>query len=169
MIKRFLGVESLYLRMDGIDLNTKYSQITETEDVDESVRDIIRVGLRTNHYEDVPEHYLPDGRANDDKDFDIIVRDADGQVQGGLIGSIIWKTFYINFLWLNTDLRGQGMGTELMQRAETKAIAEGCNYLWVKSYSFEAPDFYKKHGFRVICEHTDFPPDHTLYTLRKDL
>jgi hypothetical protein len=37
------------------------------------------------------------------------------------------------------------------------------------TFSFQAPEFYKQHGYRVFGELKDFPPDHTRYYMTKQL
>jgi hypothetical protein len=37
------------------------------------------------------------------------------------------------------------------------------------TFSFQAPDFYKQHGYQVFGELQDFPSGHQRYYLKKQL
>ncbi|MDU3240491.1 MAG: hypothetical protein E7B11_07970 [Clostridiales bacterium] len=36
----------------------------------------------------------------------------------------------------------------MLQQAEQKAKARGCKFAFLDTFSFLAPDFYKKHGLK---------------------
>jgi hypothetical protein len=45
----------------------------------------------------------------------------------------------------------------------------GAKHAHLDTFSFQAPGFYHKHGYRVFGELPDFPPGHRRYYLTKDL
>jgi hypothetical protein len=49
------------------------------------------------------------------------VRDADGQLVGGVVGDTHWNWLCISHLWLSDDLRGYGIGRERMASIEDMA------------------------------------------------
>jgi ribosomal protein S18 acetylase RimI-like enzyme len=57
----------------------------------------------------------------------------------------------------------------LLQEAEAIAVKRGCHHSHLDTYSFQAPEFYEKQGYRRFGELPDYPPGHTRYFLRKDL
>jgi GNAT superfamily N-acetyltransferase len=94
---------------------------------------------------------------------------ADQSIAGGLIGETHWDWFYINLLFLKDELRGQGYGHRLMELAEEEARKRGAKNAYLDTFSFQAPDFYKKHGYRVFGELQDFPVGRQRYFMTKQL
>jgi ribosomal protein S18 acetylase RimI-like enzyme len=97
------------------------------------------------------------------------LRDDDGEIVGGIYGNSGFGWLYISDLWVAEHLRGTGYGRELMRRAESEAVERGCQYVFLNTFSFQAPDFYKKLGYKVFAELEDFPEGHSRYFLRKRL
>ncbi len=93
----------------------------------------------------------------------------DHTVVGGLIGKTYWNWFYIDLLWIRDDLRDCGYGHQLLTLAEQEARERGAKHAYLDTFSFQAPDFYRQHGYEVFGELRDFPEGHQRYFLRKDL
>jgi GNAT superfamily N-acetyltransferase len=92
-----------------------------------------------------------------------------GEVAGGLIGDIYWGWFYINLMFVKEELRGQGYGHQLLVQAETEALKRGAKNVYLDTFSFQSPEFYKKHDYRVFGELQDFPQGFTRYFMTKQL
>lgn len=60
-------------------------------------------------------------------------------------------------LRVRDDHRRRGVGTRLLRSFEDGARRRGCKLLYLDTFSFQAPNFYRKHGFRVGCELKGFP------------
>ncbi len=99
----------------------------------------------------------------------LIVRDGDGMVVGGLIGGWRWGWLYVDKLWVREDLRGQGIGSRLLRQAEDEARAAGCVAAALDTFAFQARPFYEKLGYTVWAELPDYPPGFGMYFLRKPL
>ena len=97
----------------------------------------------------------------------LFLRDADGTVVGGLNGWTWAGWLKVSNLWLRDDLRRQHHGSELLQAAETEAVARGCTRATLDTYSVQAPGFYQKRGYRM-CGGRDFP-EATRTTLGKSV
>jgi ribosomal protein S18 acetylase RimI-like enzyme len=97
------------------------------------------------------------------------LRDEDNAIVGGIYGNSGFGWLYISDLWVAEHLRGTGYGSELMQRAESEAAERGCQHVFLNTFSFQAPDFYKNLGYEVFAELKDFPEGHSRYFLKKDL
>ena len=98
------------------------------------------------------------------------VRDENGDIVGGVNGN--YGTFgwlYVNALWVHKDLRCRGFGRELMERIEAEAIKHACKNAYLNTMSFQAPEFYKKLGYKVFGELEEFPGEHSRIFLRKKL
>ena len=86
-----------------------------------------------------------------------------------LDGETCWDWAYVDTLWVAENFRGQGLGTQLMQQAETHARQQAQTgvYLWTQSW--EAPRFYEKNGFEKFAAFENFPCLHQRYGYRKYL
>lgn len=94
------------------------------------------------------------------------VLNAPGQeIVGGVIGATYWDWFHIDLMWVKEELRGQGHGHRLLALAEDEARKRGAKNAYLDTYSFQAPDFYRKHGYQVFGELPNYPPGHQLYYL----
>ncbi|MEU6217343.1 GNAT family N-acetyltransferase [Streptomyces sp. NPDC047022] len=96
--------------------------------------------------------------------------DASGELAGGLVGHT-WTTWlHIAHLWVDERHRGAGLGTRLLAEAERVARqGRGCTAARLETWDFQAPDFYRKRGYDVVCVIPDYPPGITEYTMTKRL
>ena len=98
-----------------------------------------------------------------------VLQSPDQEIVGGVIGATYWDSFYLDLMWIKEELRGCGYGHRLMTLAEDEARQRGAKNAYLDTFSFQAPDFYKQHGYQVFGELQDFPPGHQRYFLRKQL
>jgi GNAT superfamily N-acetyltransferase len=101
--------------------------------------------------------------------FALFVRDDADAIRAGLIGSLYGDWLFIALLWVDTDLRRRRVGTGLIAEAEKRALAFGCHFAWVDTFSFQAPEFYKKLGYSEFGCLEDYPPGHCRIFLKKQL
>jgi GNAT superfamily N-acetyltransferase len=99
----------------------------------------------------------------------LVIRDDLGQVKGGLLGHIYWQWLYVGILWLHEDIRRMGYGSQLLAQVEEIAVEKGCHSIHLDTMSFQAPDFYLKHGYTIWGQLDDFPPGHSRIFLKKSL
>ncbi len=99
----------------------------------------------------------------------LAVRDAQGRVIGGLLGMTYWGWLSIEILWIDESARGQGLGQQLMARAEQIARERGCHAIHLDTMSFQAPEFYRKLGYTVWGELDDLPTGHRRIFFQKSL
>lgn len=78
----------------------------------------------------------------------LTLRGKSGKVLGGLILQSYWKESFVELLWLSDEVRRQGHGRALIEEAERRARRRGSRMLHLNTYSFQAPGFYEKLGFR---------------------
>lgn len=95
--------------------------------------------------------------------------DPDGEIVGGILGETYWEWFYLDLLWIKEELRGRGYGHQLLMLAEDKARQLGAKNVYLDTFSFQVPDFYKQHGYQVFGTLKDFPPGHQRYFMTKQL
>ncbi len=100
--------------------------------------------------------------------FGIFVRGESGAIRAGLIGHVYAGWLFVNLLWAHADLRRGGIGRGLLAEAEQRALALGCHSAWLDTFSFQAPEFYRKLGYREFAR-LDYPPDHQRIFFKKPL
>lgn len=133
-------------------------------------------------YEDNPEesawgiighgiHDYNEQQAGDNKfqRLCFVLHAPDQVVVGGVIGEVYWDWFYLDLLWVKDELRGRGHGHRLLTQVEDEARQRGAKNVYLDTFSFQAPDFYKQHGYQVFGELQDFPPGYQRYFLTKQL
>ena len=76
---------------------------------------------------------------------------------------------HIDSLWVDEKYRKQGLGSKLLEAAESEAKKRGCHSVHVDTMSWQAPEFYKKHGYKIISELDDIPVGNKKYHLIKNL
>jgi len=91
----------------------------------------------------------------------------DGRPVGGLVGRTWIGWLHIDLLWVRDQ--GRGLGSRLLARAEELAAARGCVGVRVETWSFQAPGFYRKRGYRIVGEVPGYPAGAVDYTLIKEL
>lgn len=96
--------------------------------------------------------------------------DEKGDLAGGLVGHT-WATWlHVTYLWVDERHRGAGLGSHLLSEAERMAAGgRGCRAARLETWDFQAPEFYKRLGYEVVCVIPDYPPGITEYTLTKRL
>lgn len=87
----------------------------------------------------------------------VLVTDpASGKVVGGLTGRTSLGLWFVDLFHLPAAHRGNGLGSRVLKAAEDEARRRGCRSGVLYTLSFQAPDFYVKHGWvvfgRVPCD-----------------
>ena len=107
---------------------------------------------------------LPD--ESEDKHF-LFSLTLDGELIGGICGSVYWDGLEIDTLWIDDLHRGRGYGRDLVVEAETYAREQGAVIAFLKTV--EAVDFYQKLGYEIFGILEDRPIGTQLYHLKKRL
>ena len=89
------------------------------------------------------------GPAND-RPVQLVVRDADGAVIGGLLGNTKWGWLYVDKLWISDAARGRGIGSRLLVRAEEIARERGCVGAYLSTFEHQARPFYEQRGYQRL-------------------
>jgi N-acetylglutamate synthase-like GNAT family acetyltransferase len=106
---------------------------------------------------------------DDGQEYAFFVRDDDQEIRAGVAGWMWGGSCYVRSLWVHKALRGQSLGTKLLQSVEHEALAHGCQQIVLASFSFQAPEFYHKLGFETFAVLEDHPRGYQHHYLRKRL
>ena len=99
--------------------------------------------------------------------FTKVIRDETGNIIAGITGWTWAMISEITLLWVKEEHRGHGLGEMLLKAAEEEIIKKGCRTIVVRSYSFQAPEFYEKNGYKTVYILNDFPDSYRHHTLVK--
>ncbi|AIF48258.1 GNAT family N-acetyltransferase [Dyella japonica] len=134
-------------------------ELVEIAEPGSADREAIAAPLRAYNLSKVP--------ALDIQPLVIALRDEHGHVAGGLWGETALDWLHVDLLAVPESMRGQDVGTALMQRAEAVARQRGCVGAWLDTFAFQARGFYEKLGYTVFGEIPDHPVGGARYFLRK--
>lgn len=99
----------------------------------------------------------------------IQVKDSSNQIIGGLWGYTGYGWLFTQLLVVPASLRGQGIGTQLMQLAEREAITRACHSAWLDTFEFQARGFYERMGYTCFGELPNYPTGFSRFFMKKAL
>jgi GNAT superfamily N-acetyltransferase len=99
--------------------------------------------------------------------FTRIIRDQNNDIIAGISGWTWAMVSEITLLWVKEEYRRIGLGKMLLKAAEEEIIKKGCTTILLRSYSFQAPLFYEKNGYKTVYILDDFPNGYKHYNLVK--
>ncbi len=88
---------------------------------------------------------------------------------GGLKAVAGWGWLHVQVLWVEEGHRGQGFGSRLLEYAELHARDRKCIGACLSSFTFQAPEFYARHGYTCFGQINHYPGNSTLYFMSKRL
>lgn len=78
--------------------------------------------------------------------------EQDGAIAAGIVAESVGDTLEVEFLFVEEACRGRGLGRALLERAEAEARKRGLRRVVLNTYSFQAPGFYPKMGYREVLK-----------------
>lgn len=111
------------------------------------------LGRRLRHF-----NYEFVGEYPEQKSVCLSARDKDDRMIGGLRGFLFLHWLNIDVLWVDEAARATGIGSALLEQAETKARSLGAHSAMLNTFEWQAPAFYVKRGYKEfgrIDDHTD--------------
>ncbi|MGO1075698.1 GNAT family N-acetyltransferase [Inquilinus sp. CA228] len=137
-------------------------EIVLTETADDRLEALINDGL--NAFNDAVTGY------SDRRPLAVTVKDpATGEILGGAKGRTSLGLLFVELFWLPKALRGSGLGSRILQMMEEEGRRRGCRSAVLLTISFQAPDFYRRQGWRVFGEIPCDPPGTSRVFMTKDL
>lgn len=101
--------------------------------------------------------------------FHATIRGEGERIVAGINGHTWGGCCEVSRLWIHESMRGQGLGTLLMQAAEDEALRRGCRQMVLSTHSFQAPKFYEGLGFTRLATVPNYPKGYEQYFYIKEL
>ena len=102
------------------------------------------------------------------KKLTLTVRDGN-RIAGGVTAEVYGPTLFVDLLWIEEELRGRDIGTQLMDAVEAEGRKLGAQRCLLDTYSFQARPFYEKRGYAVFGTFDEFLLDTKRFWLQKGL
>lgn len=96
-------------------------------------------------------------------------RDAAGRIVGGVRARQWAAAVEVLQLWVDESFRHQGVATRLMQMLEEEVRAKGAAVIYLDTFSFQAPEFYRRCGFEERARIEGFPDSMAKFLMVKRL
>lgn len=80
-----------------------------------------------------------------------------GQLIGGLAGKTFGHWFLLEYLWVDSQQRGQGIGSKLLRDAEALAKQRHCRFVLLDTLDFQAAPFYQAQGYHQVWTQQEYP------------
>ncbi len=93
----------------------------------------------------------------------------DATLIGGLAGETFMGWLTIDMLWVDPAFRDRGHASALLEAAEQEARRRGATDCVLDTFSFQAPGFYRKRGYREFAKLDGFPAGHHRHYMTKSL
>lgn len=101
--------------------------------------------------------------------LDISLDDPEGDVVAGVAAWTAGATLYIDLLWVEASLRGQGIGRQLIAQVEQRAWSRGCLRAAITCAPVHGAAFYQKLGYSLTARLMEFPTGTVFAQLAKTL
>ena len=121
------------------------------------ITDMIKDQDRETIFQGILEYNLARIEDKNPKDLGIYFQDETGKKLAGLIGDTHGNWLTVKYLWVSEELRGKSIGSQILKQAEETAKHRGCKYAFLDTFSFQAPMFYKKHGYQEVFALEEYP------------
>ncbi|MDN3919223.1 GNAT family N-acetyltransferase [Roseateles violae] len=95
------------------------------------------------------------------------LHDEQGRLIAGALGRTEFRRLFINYLWVDEELRGHGLGSELLRRLEAQALKRGCVDALIETLSDRHAELYERLGYAMMAHVHDYVPGFTRYILIK--
>lgn len=96
-------------------------------------------------------------------------RDEEGKVVGGLRAVVVMHWLRIEVLWVHDDVRGKGIGSQLLLEAERMSRELGARNSALETFEWQAPRFYARHGYEEVSRLDNYVGEFYLAIMRKAL
>lgn len=92
-----------------------------------------------------------------------------GTFIGGAIGRSWGTCCELRQLWVSAAYRQQGIGAALIRQFEDRSRLRNCTLVYLETFSFQAPDFYRELGYATRYSVPGFPGGIVKHMMTKKL
>ncbi len=136
--------------------------------------------MRLEHFKTIPKEYeeiLIQEISNDAFDakgflpmrsFSIFIKDSEENIRGGITGTVLFGSLYVDSLWVHKNLQNQGWGSQLIHEAEKIGKEQGALFVTLNTMDWQALPFYQKLGYSIEFTRQGYSKDSKMFLLRKN-
>jgi len=113
------------------------------------------------------EHNYAVAPLADVKPLAAFAQDRSGRLVGGAVGRTWGRCCELLQLWVTPEQRAAGVGSRLLAAFEAHASTRGCDIFYLTTLSFQAPEFYRRHGYDVLARIDGYPEGIVKFLMQK--
>lgn len=97
------------------------------------------------------------------------IKNTQGEIIAGATARTFGDWLLLGTLWVSDELRGQNIGSEILNEIEAPGKKRGCIKCLLDTLDFQAMPFYEKHGYRTQWVQEGYPKTGCKYYMVKEL
>ena len=97
------------------------------------------------------------------------VEEEDGKILGAITGRAYYNEVHIGDLIVSKDCRRSGLGSKLVKAVEEYYSGKCYDIITLTTFGFQAPEFYKKLGYKIEFIRENKDPKLSKYFLSKSI
>ena len=97
------------------------------------------------------------------------VEEEDGKILGAITGRAYYNEVHIGDLIVSKDCRRTGLGSKLVKAVEEYYSGKCYDIITLTTFGFQAPEFYKKLGYKIEFVRENKDPKLSKYFLSKSI
>lgn len=102
-------------------------------------------------------------------EFCFVAKDKDGNIAGAITGRAYYDEVHIVDLIVSSKCRRGGIGKKLVGTVEDNYKGRGYKTITLTTFGFQAPEFYKKLGYKIEFVRENEDPKLSKYFFMKNL
>lgn len=97
------------------------------------------------------------------------VEEEDGKILGAITGRAYYNEVHIGDLIVSKDCRRSGLGSKLVKAVEEYYSGKCYDIITLTTFGFQAPEFYKKLGYKIEFVRENKDPKLSKFFLSKSI
>jgi len=93
----------------------------------------------------------------------------EGTLIGGATGRTEFRRLFVNYLWIDAQWRGTGLGTQALHKLEALAVERACVDALIETLDDDVARWYTRCGYRLIAHVPEYCGPWSRHTLLKTL